>query len=535
MKKFIFVTGGVVSSLGKGIASASIGSLLESHGYKISILKLDPYLNVDPGTMSPFQHGEVYVTEDGAETDLDLGHYERFTDARMTRQNNATSGQVYNAVLTREREGGYLGKTVQVVPHITNEIKDRINAVSDNADIVITEIGGTVGDIESLPFLEAVRQMHVQSKENDTLHIHLTLIPYIGAAGELKTKPTQHSVGRLREIGIQPKILLCRTEKPLNGELKEKIALFCNVRKEAVIEALDTKILYEIPLTFSRQNLDGIILDYLGLKKKSGNDLAKWKNVVNTLQKTDKEVVIGVVGKYVKLQDSYKSIYEALAHGGIANKVGIRYKKIDSEIIEEKGIESVFDEVSGVIMPGGFGIRGIEGMITAAQYVRENKIPFFGICLGMQCCAIEIARHLCGMQNASSTEFHPETKSPVVCLLPEQNAVKNMGGSMRLGAYPCILKKGTHSYDAYKKTKICERHRHRYEFNNDYRELFEKNGIVFAGINPEKDLVEILEIDKKQHPFFLATQFHPEFKSQPFKPHPLFSAFINASLIGGSF
>ncbi|MBN1445253.1 MAG: CTP synthase [Candidatus Omnitrophica bacterium] len=529
-QKFIFVTGGVVSSLGKGIASASIGALLEAQGYKVALLKLDPYLNVDPGTMSPFQHGEVYVTEDGAETDLDLGHYERFTNARMTRKNNTTSGQVYNSVLAKEREGLYLGKTVQVVPHVTNEIKERINAVAEGVDVVITEIGGTVGDIESLPFLEAVRQMHVQAAEKDTLHIHLTLIPYIEAAGELKTKPTQHSVGRLREIGIQPKILLCRTEKKLSEEIKEKIALFCNVRKEAVIEAIDTDQIYKIPLIFSGQKLDAIILSYLGLKHQKGRDLKKWREIVSAFREAEDEVVIGVVGKYIKLQDSYKSIYEALIHGGIANKTRIIYKKIDSEAIEEKGADSVMDGVSGVILPGGFGIRGIEGMIAAIKYVRENKIPFLGICLGMQCSAIEIARDLCGLKDASSTEFHPKTKNPVISLLKEQRGVKKMGGTMRLGAYPCILQKGTHSRSAYKKEVIHERHRHRYEFNNKYRGIFRKNGIVFAGRYAGQNLLEILELDVKTHPFFVATQFHPEFKSKPFRAHPLFTAFIKASL-----
>jgi CTP synthase len=534
MKKFIFITGGVVSSLGKGIASASIGALLEAQGYKVSFLKLDPYLNVDPGTMSPFQHGEVYVTEDGAETDLDLGHYERFTSASMTSRNNVTSGQIYNSVITKERKGMYLGKTVQVVPHITDEIKERINAVSENVDIVITEVGGTVGDIESLPFLESVRQMHVQAPEKDTLHIHLTLIPYIGAAGELKTKPTQHSVGRLREIGIQPKILLCRTEKQLNDGIKEKIALFCNVRKEAVIEAIDTDMVYEIPLIFSKQNLDGIILQYLGLKKKKGKDLKKWKRIVDILRQTDRELVIGVVGKYVKLQDSYKSIYEALMHGGIANGIRVIYRKIDSEMIEEKGIQNLMDGISGVVMPGGFGIRGIEGMISAVEYVRGKRIPFLGICLGMQCAAIEIARHMCGKKDAFSSEFQPGTKYPVIHLMAEQGTVKDMGGTMRLGAYQCILKKGTHSFTAYKRNRIYERHRHRYEFNNDYRKVFEKNGIIFSGTSLKGDLVEIMEMDISKHPFFVATQFHPEFKSKPFCPHPLFSAFIKAALKKGT-
>lgn len=528
MKKFIFITGGVVSSLGKGIASASIGALLEAHGYKVTFLKFDPYINIDPGTMSPFQHGEVYVTEDGAETDLDLGHYERFTNAKMTHKNNATSGQIYYSVIEKERKGEYLGKTVQVVPHITDEIKSRIFALKNGVDIVITEIGGTVGDIESLPFLEAVRQIQITLPEQDTLHIHLTLVPYIKAAGEIKTKPTQHSVGRLREIGIQPKILLCRTEKPLTDEVKEKIALFCNVRKEAVIEAIDTDLIYEIPLIFARQKLDYIILKYLNLKPSRKRNLKKWENIVHILRNTKREVKIGVVGKYIKLQDSYKSIYEALVHGGVDNNCRVIFEKVDSEDIEKYGAEEFLKNISGVIVPGGFGIRGVEGIIQAIEFIRINRIPFLGICLGMQCAVIEFARNVCGLSDASSTEFNPKTKHPVIYLLPRQRRIKRMGGTMRLGAYPCILKKGTLSFQAYKKEKIYERHRHRYEFNNKYRELFEKNGMVIAGIYPEEDLVEIIEL--KEHPFFVATQFHPEFKSKPFKAHPLFSLFIKKSL-----
>lgn len=529
MKKFIFVTGGVVSSLGKGIASASIGALLESYGYKVTILKLDPYLNVDPGTMSPFQHGEVYVTDDGAETDLDLGHYERFTNSRITRKNNTTSGRIYYSVLNKERKGVYLGKTVQVVPHITDEIKDAVLSLGNGTDVVITEIGGTVGDIESLPFLESVRQIHVQMAEKDTLHIHLTLIPYIKAAGELKSKPTQHSVGRLREIGIQPKILLCRTEKKLSADIKEKIALFCNVRKEAVIEALDTDLIYEIPLIFARQKLDGIILRYLGLKPRKKQDMDKWHEIVGTLRSTEKETVIGVVGKYIKLQDSYKSIYEALVHGGIAHKTKIRLKKIDSEAVKTReDAAKLLKDVSGVIIPGGFGIRGIEGMIETIRHARENNLPFLGICLGMQCCAIEIGRNLCGLKGASSTECNPGTQNPVIDMLPGQKNVKDLGGTMRLGAYPCILKKNTEAYRYYKKREIHERHRHRYEFNNKYRKTFEDKGVVFSGIYRAKNLVEIIEL--KGHPFFVATQFHPEFKSKPFKPHPLFTGFIGAAL-----
>lgn len=526
-KKLIFITGGVVSSLGKGIASASIGALLESHGYKVTFLKFDPYINVDPGTMSPFQHGEVYVTEDGAETDLDLGHYERFTNARMTKKNNATSGQIYYTVISKERKGEYLGKTVQVVPHITDEIKDRVFALVNGVDVVIAEVGGTVGDIESLPFLEAIRQIYVTLPEKDTLHIHLTLIPYIKAAEELKTKPTQHSVGRLREIGIQPDILLCRTEKPLSNEIREKIALFCNVKKEAVVEAIDTDLIYEIPLIFAQQKLDKIILKYLGLKK-GKKDLKKWREIVETLRNTKKEVVIGVVGKYIKLQDSYKSIYEALVHGGIGNNTNVKFKKIDSEDIEKYGAEKYLFDVDGVIMPGGFGIRGVEGMIEAIKYIRENKIPFLGICLGMQCSVIEFARNVCGFSGANSSEFNPETKYPVIDLMEEQKKIEKMGGTMRLGAYKCVLSKKSISYIAYGKKKIYERHRHRYEFNNKYRDLMEKKGMIFAGRNPERDLVEIIEI--KGHPFFVATQFHPEFKSKPFKPHPLFSALIKYSL-----
>jgi len=527
-KKFIFITGGVVSSLGKGIASASIGALLESHGYKVTFLKFDPYINVDPGTMSPFQHGEVYVTEDGAETDLDLGHYERFTDAKITKRNNATSGQIYYTVISKERKGEYLGKTVQVVPHVTNEIKKRVFELINGVDVVITEVGGTVGDIESLPFLEAIRQIYVTLPEKDTLHVHLTLIPYIKAAGELKTKPTQHSVGRLREIGIQPKILLCRTEKPLSDEIRDKIALFCNVKKEAVVEAIDTDLIYEIPLIFARQKLDKIILKYLGLKPDGKKNLKKWKKIVEILRNTDKEVIIGVVGKYIKLQDSYKSIYEALIHGGIGNYSKVKFKKIDTEDIEKYGAEKYLNNVDGVIIPGGFGIRGVEGMIKAIKYIRENKIPFLGICLGMQCSVIEFARNVCGLSDANSSEFNPETKNPVIDLMEEQKKIDKMGGTMRLGAYECILNKRSISYKSYRKTKIYERHRHRYEFNNNYRKLFEEKGMIFAGRNPEKDLIEIVEI--KNHPFFVATQFHPEFKSKPFKPHPLFCFLIKKSL-----
>ncbi len=527
MKKYIFITGGVVSSLGKGIASASIGALLESYGYRVSLLKLDPYINVDPGTMSPFQHGEVYVTEDGAETDLDLGHYERFTNAVIERKNNTTSGQIYETVIKRERAGGYLGKTVQVIPHITDEIKGRILAIDEDVDVVITEVGGTVGDIESLPFLESIRQLGIQMPEQDTLHIHLTLVPFIKAAEELKTKPTQHSVGRLREIGIQPRILLCRTERPISQEIKEKIALFCNVRKEAVIEAIDTPRIYEIPLIFSKQGLDKIILSYLGMDSEKPNNLEKWSSVVKTLNESGKNVTIGVVGKYITLQDSYKSIYEALIHGGIANNIGVCLKKVDSEKIEKDGAERYLEGVDGIIVPGGFGLRGVEGIIESVRFARERQVPFLGICLGMQCAAIEFARNVCGIPDATSIEIDPDAKNPVIHLLPEQDKLKETGASMRLGAYPCRLEEGTAAFLAYGKRDISERHRHRYEFNRDYMEIFREKGAAFSGINPVGQLIEIMEI--KEHPFFIATQFHPEFKSKPFRPHPLFTAFIGAA------
>jgi len=527
MAKFIFVSGGVVSSLGKGIASASIGALMESHGYRISMVKLDPYINVDPGTMSPFQHGEVYVTIDGAETDLDLGHYERFTNAKISRMNNATSGQIYYSVIQKEREGKYLGKTIQVVPHITDEIKQKITALTKKVDIIVCEIGGTVGDIESLPFLEAIRQIHFEHN-SDTVFIHLTLVPFIKAAGELKTKPTQHSVASLREIGIQPQILLCRTEKPLSSELKEKIALFCNVRKQAVIEAIDTPYIYEIPLVFHKQNLDKIILELIQLPSHPHPALEKWNNIVNILHNAEEKVRIGVVGKYIKLQDSYKSIYEALVHGGIANHCRVEFHRIDSEQIEKEGAENLLKDVDGVILPGGFGIRGIEGMIATIKFCRENKIPFFGICLGLQCAVIEFARNVCGLRNATSTEFESDTTEPVICLLDEQKNITKMGGTMRLGAYPCVIEPGSIASRAYKKKKTLERHRHRWEFNMKYFNLMKQRGMKFTGFSPDKKLVEIIEVEG--HPFFVATQFHPEFQSKPFACHPLFAAFIKAAI-----
>ncbi|MFA5145904.1 MAG: CTP synthase [Candidatus Omnitrophota bacterium] len=530
MPKYIFITGGVISSLGKGIASASIGRIMEARGLKITLLKLDPYINVDPGTMNPFQHGEVYVTDDGAETDLDLGHYERFTNAKLTKFNNATTGQVYNTVISRERHGDYLGKTIQVIPHITDEIKRRIKKVAEvsDADIILVEIGGTVGDIEGLPFLEAARQFRLEAGYNNTLYVHATLIPYMRAAGEIKTKPTQHSVGKLREIGIQPDILICRTEKPLAPDVKEKISLFCNVHKEAVIEGRDADCIYEIPLLFKEQKLDHIILDHFGLRSRS-TDLKRWKReVVDRALHPAHKVTIALIGKYIALQDAYKSIYESLAHAGIHNDTRVEIRKVDSEEIEKVGAEKLLKGVSGILVPGGFGYRGIEGKIGTIEFARKNYIPFLGLCLGMQCAVIEFSRNVCGLKDANSTEFKPSARQPVISLLEEQQKIKEMGGSMRLGAYPCRIKKGTHAFKVYGRGLISERHRHRYEFNNAYRSLLEKKGMVFSGTYPEKDLVEIVEL--KDHPYFIAVQYHPEFKSKPDKPHPLFRDFIKAAL-----
>jgi len=530
MAKYIFVTGGVISSLGKGITSASIGRILESRGLKVTLMKCDPYINVDPGTMNPYQHGEVYVTDDGAETDLDLGHYERFTSAKLTKFNNVTTGIIYNAVISRERRGDYLGKTIQVIPHITNEIKDRIKKVKDvsGADIVIVEIGGTVGDIESLPFLEAARQFsHDMGKEN-VLYVHVTLVPYIKCAEEIKTKPTQHSVGTLREIGIQPDILVCRTEKPLTTDLKEKISLFCNVQKEAVIEAMDVQSIYQIPMVFKKQILDEIILSHFKLICKF-SDLEKWQaKVVERVLNPKGKIRIAFVGKYIALQDAYKSVYESLTHAGIYNDAEVEIKKVDSEDIQKFGSEKFLNDVSGVLVPGGFGYRGIEGKISAIRFARENNIPFLGLCLGMQCAVIEFARNACGLKGANSTEFKPKAKNPVISLLQEQYKVKDLGGTMRLGAYPCRIKNNSLAAKVYGKLLTFERHRHRYEFNNRYRKLLEKKGLVFSGVYPKKGLVEIVEL--KNHPFFVAAQFHPEFKSKPDNPHPLFRGFISAVL-----
>ena len=529
MSKYIFITGGVISSLGKGITCASIGRILESRGLKVALMKFDPYINIDPGTMNPYQHGEVYVTEDGAETDLDLGHYERFTQANTTKFNNVTTGQVYNAVISKERHGDYLGKTIQVIPHITNEIKERVKKVAavSAADVVIVEIGGTVGDIESLPFLEAARQFRLDVGFDNVLYVHVTLIPYVKVADEIKTKPTQHSVGTLREIGIQPDILICRTEKTLSEDVKEKISLFCNVRKEAVIEAIDVGSIYQIPLVFKKQILDEIILSHFKLICKF-SDLKDWeKNVIERAVNPRDKVTIALVGKYITLQDAYKSIYEALVHAGIANDTKVEIKKIDSEAIQQQGAQKVLKDVSGILVPGGFGYRGIEGKIKAIKFARENKIPFLGLCLGMQCAVVEFARDVCGMKEANSTEFKPKTKYPVISLLAEQKKVRDLGGTMRLGAYPCRIKKNSLAFKVYARRLIQERHRHRYEFNNKYKRLFQGKGMVFSGIYPKKNLVEIIEI--RYHPYFMAVQFHPEFKSKPNCAHPLFKGFIKAA------
>ncbi len=525
--KFIFVTGGVVSSLGKGIASASIGALLESRGLAITLQKFDPYINVDPGTMSPFQHGEVFVTDDGAETDLDLGHYERFTSARMTRRNNYTTGQIYDAIITKERRGDYLGGTVQVVPHVTDEIKGCILGLSDKVDVVIVEIGGTVGDIESLPFLEAIRQLRFDLGRENVMYIHLTLVPYIPSAGELKTKPTQHSVNKLREIGIQPDVLVCRSDRPLSAQLKSKIALFCNVERDAVISAIDVDCIYKVPLNFHKEGLDEKIVKTLNIWTRSPK-LEDWEKIVRKADNLRHRVTIGIVGKYVDLQDSYKSLHEALVHGGLANNTRVRLEYIDSEEIEKEGAERLLRDVDGVLVPGGFGSRGIEGKIAAIEYARTKRKPFFGICLGMQLSVVEAARHLAGLEEANSSEFNPHTPYPVIDLMETQRGVERKGGTMRLGAYPCVLKKGSLAHRAYGALEISERHRHRYEFNNLWRERLDGAGLVLSGLSPDGILVEIVELPT--HPWFLGCQFHPEFKSKPVRPHPLFRDYIKAVL-----
>ncbi|HBI23818.1 MAG: CTP synthase [Nitrospirae bacterium RIFCSPLOW2_12_42_9] len=523
--KFIFITGGVVSSLGKGIASASIGSLLESEGLKVTFLKFDPYINVDPGTMNPFQHGEVFVTEDGSETDLDLGHYERFTSVVTSRKNNYTTGKIYYNVISKERRGEYLGGTVQMVPHITDEIKQCILDAANNMDVIIVEIGGTVGDIEGLPYLEAIRQFRFDMGVDKTLSIHLTLIPYIKTADEIKTKPTQHSVNKMREIGIQPDILVCRTDRTIPPEVKRKIALFCNVDPESVIIARDVESIYEVPLMLHEDGLDRMILKKLNIQAK-GSDLKIWEDVAEKIKHPEGKVKIAVVGKYVHLKDSYKSLCEALAHGGIANNVEVDIQWIDAEEVEKRGAGPFLSDVHGVLIPGGFGSRGIEGKIQAIRFARENRVPFFGICLGMQCAVIEFARNVAGLEKANSTEFDGNTPYPVIHIMPGQEGVEK-GGTMRLGAYPCILMPNSLAYNAYKSGKISERHRHRYEFNNNHRDMLIKNGMVISGLYPQQDLVEIIEL--KEHPWFLASQFHPEFKSKPTSPHPLFTSFIEAA------
>ncbi|GAB4179826.1 MAG: CTP synthase [Calditrichia bacterium] len=527
--KFIFVTGGVVSSLGKGIASASLGLLLKQRGLKVTIMKFDPYINVDPGTMSPYQHGEVYVTDDGAETDLDLGHYERFIDENMTKMNNVTTGQIYNSVISKERRGDYLGATVQVIPHITDEIKSRVVllAKETKADVVIVEVGGTVGDIESLPFLEAIRQFAIEAGPGNVLNVHVTLIPYLPAAGEVKTKPTQHSVMKLREIGIQPEFLICRTERKINKTAKEKIGLFCNVRTEHVIEATDAATIYEVPLIFAKQSFDQLVINHLNLDVQEP-DLSEWENVVEKIKKPSNKVKIAVVGKYVKLRDAYKSIIESFAHAGVNNDVKVEIKWIDAEELEEDGAEKLLNDVAGVLVPGGFGERGIEGKLKSIKFARENKIPFLGICLGMQCAVIEFARNVCNLDDANSSEFNPNTPHPVIDLMENQKNIKNMGGTMRLGSYPCKIIEGTLAAKAYNESLIHERHRHRYEFNNAYREVMASKGLEFSGISPDGSLVEIVEY--KDHPFFIGSQFHPELKSRAMRAHPLFREFVAAAL-----
>ncbi|MFZ6016986.1 MAG: CTP synthase [Nitrospirota bacterium] len=537
MPKYIFVTGGVVSSLGKGIAAAAIGALLEARGLKVTLQKLDPYINVDPGTLSPFQHGEVFVTDDGTETDLDLGHYERFTSIRTSQANNYTTGRIYYNVITKERKGDYLGDTVQVVPHITDEIKRAIKSASNDYDVVIVEIGGTIGDIESLPFLEAIRQFRYDVGRENVLYIHLTLVPYVKSSGELKTKPTQHSVKEFREIGIQPDILLCRTDRPLPPEIKKKIAIHCNLDGDAVIAARDVETIYEVPIVLHTEGLDSLIEKRLKLNLHRP-DLTIWEDVVRRIKEPKDEVNIAIVGKYIGLKDSYKSLIEALTHGGIANDARVNLQWMDSEEIEVHGPERYLSDADGILVPGGFGYRGIEGKIEAIRYAREKKVPYFGICLGMQCAVIEFARNVCRLK-ANSTEFDLNTQNPVIYLMEkwydfrkgkveERTEDSQKGGTMRLGAYPCILEEGTHAHRAYSIKETSERHRHRYEFNNAYRGILTRHGMRISGVSPDGELVEIIEIE--DHPWFVGCQFHPEFKSRPTDPHPLFRAFIGASL-----
>lgn len=527
--KYIFVTGGVVSSLGKGITAASLGRLLKNRGLKVSIQKFDPYINIDPGTMSPYQHGEVFVTDDGAETDLDLGHYERFIDESLSKNSNVTSGKIYWSVISKERKGDYLGGTVQVIPHITNEIKQRVYRVAkeSNVDVVITEIGGTVGDIESLPFLEAIRQIKYEVGRENVCFIHVTLVPYLGKAGELKTKPTQHSVKELRSIGIQPDIIVCRTEKPLSKELKDKIGLFCNVDGNSVIQNVDAENIYQVPLHLEEEGLDAIAVKKLGLVCSDGN-MDEWRSLVSKIMNLKKAVKIALVGKYVELHDAYLSVVEALKHGGFANDCDVEIVWVNACDVDENNINDVLKDVDGILVPGGFGDRGIEGKITTAKYARENEVPFFGICLGMQCAVIEYARNVLGLKDAHSSEFVADTQYPVIDLMPEQRDIDEKGGTMRLGLYPCKLKDDSLAYDCYKDELVYERHRHRYEFNNQFREKLTSAGMILSGLSPDDRLVEIVELQGQ--PWFIGVQFHPEFKSRPTRSHPLFRDFIRASL-----
>ncbi len=529
-QKFVFVTGGVVSSIGKGLSAASLGTLLEARGYKVTLMKCDPYINVDPGTMSPFQHGEVFVTDDGAETDLDLGHYERFTSIYLNQSNSTTAGQIYESVIRKERRGDYLGGTVQVIPHITDEIKSRIYEAAQGSEVCIVEIGGTIGDIEGLPFIEAIRQMRVDLGIENTLYVHVTYVPYIAAAGELKSKPTQHSVKALREVGIQPDVLICRSEHNIPHETKSKIGLFCSIRPENVISAYDARSIYEVPLMLHNEGFDEKVVDSLGLESRKP-ELSKWNKMVSTIQSPNQEVNIGIVGKYTNLTESYKSLNEALIHGGIACDAKVKLTYINSEKLNDKNVAKQLEAVDGILVPGGFGERGVEGKMVAIRYARENNIPFFGICYGMQLAAVEFARNVCGLKNATSREFGVTPKGQrnfVIDLMQDQTSKGDKGGTMRLGAFPCTLAKGSMAKKVYKKSNIQERHRHRFEFNNKFRALFEKNGMSLSGICEERDLVEIIEIP--DHTFFIGVQFHPEFKSKPLDPHPLFTHFVKNSL-----
>ena len=526
--KIIFVTGGVVSSLGKGLVSASIGALMENRGLRVANMKLDPYINVDPGTMNPLQHGEVFVTDDGSETDLDLGHYERFVSNRLSSLNNVTTGQVYHEVISKERKGEYLGATVQVIPHITNEIKRRVLQCAKGLDILIAEVGGTIGDIESLPFNEALRQLRVELGRQNTLSVHLTLVPYLAAAGELKTKPTQHSVGKLREIGIQPDVLICRCDRPLDKHILEKIAMFCNVSIDAVFQSIDVETVYQLPVFLAQQGMDEKLCEILNIWSRAAR-LDGWEEIANKILHPSKKTVVGFVGKYVQLVESYKSLNEALIHAGIANDAGVEIRHIDSEELDEKGAEVFLAECDAVLVAPGFGARGTEGKIAAIRYARENEVPFFGICYGMQLAVVEFARNVCGLEGANSSEIAPKTPHPVVDLMPDQRGVVDKGATMRLGAFPCVLRPDTQAFRAYGTKNISERHRHRWEINNNYRDALEKNGMVLSGLSPDERLVEMIELPG--HPYFVACQFHPEFKSRPAEPHPLFVRFIEAALI----